>query len=353
MENLKDVYPKTSNVNDLRFEHNGKVYLLHHSHTDLQIGDKIRASGSISGLQVTAGDAAAGFSYGWDVADIQAVKDAAKNQAKAHTVYLTTANLEDTLPDINLSGTSARAVKGDMPILDKVTIPTNVEFGGRDARAMIYEMIDRHGIKLGTAEEGKLVNVAYIVAKGEEAKSAYTTGRAEMRALTLRDTIERHAKAVESGETPLPRVPYSPAYFEEMKEIYKLEGVEGLKQRALENIKNSPIFPSNPGDLQNILERTNAEDFAGMHITQIPRETLEKGVLRGSISQGIPMELMETPMERVTRNVEVSRMARASSKFKSFLEDSIAKSGKVSNSTLERIFDSGLTAMNVVKNRIV
>lgn len=352
MENLMDIYPKTSNVNNLRFEHNGKVLLLHHSNADLEIGDRIKASGSISGSQVTAGDAAAGYSYGWDIADIQAVKDAANNQAKARTIYLTSSNLEDTLPDINLPGSSARAVRGDLPILDKITIPANVEFGGRDARAMIYEMIDRHGVKLGTKEEGNLVNIAYLVAKGEEATKGYAAGRAELRAIALGDKIEEYTKALNDPESILPRVPYQKEYFDESIKLYNEQGIEGLKRSAIERIKDSPIFASGHSQVQEILEKTEASKYIGQHITEIPKETLRKGILKGSIS-GIPFDVLEDDFEKITRNIEANRAAKVSSGFKLFLKDEIGKTGKVSNSTLEKIFEAGVTAMNVAKNKIL
>lgn len=107
----------------------GRSYFLHHSRTStITVGSRIRTTG---GQQVTAGDAVMGFSYGWDART--GVTDAAmagqisnrtfngegfsliapmgpSGTIAPHSVYLTAADHNTVFPDINVPGTSARAI---------------------------------------------------------------------------------------------------------------------------------------------------------------------------------------------------------------------------------------------------
>lgn len=57
----------------LKIDIDGKVYLLHHSRTKLEVGETILPSGSPGLKQSTAGDAFKGYSYGWDARDPGAI----------------------------------------------------------------------------------------------------------------------------------------------------------------------------------------------------------------------------------------------------------------------------------------
>lgn len=170
--------PITSNVNDLRFTFNGKVYGLHHSRADLTPGkDKILPTGALTGKQTTAGDSTKGYTYFWDAADISSVKNSVHNQASARNIYLVeAASADDVLPDINIPNTNARAIKGEMSILDKVSLPTDIG-SGRDARIQVLEMLKRHGIIPETSARSDLVNSAYFMARGERALEEYLPAR--------------------------------------------------------------------------------------------------------------------------------------------------------------------------------
>lgn len=170
--------PITSNINDLRFTFNGKVYGLHHSKADLIPGkDKILPTGALTSKQTTAGDSTKGYSYFWDASDISSVKTSVHNQAHARNIYLVeAASANDVLPDINIPNTNARAIKGEMSILDKVSLPTNIG-SGRDARIQVLEMLKRHGIIPETSARSDLINSSYFMARGERALEEYLPAR--------------------------------------------------------------------------------------------------------------------------------------------------------------------------------
>jgi len=175
------VEPVTSNINDLKFTFNGKVFGLHHSNADLTPGkDRILASGALSAGQTTAGDTTKGFSYFWDAANIDSVSSSVHNQANARNIYLVeAASAGDVLPDINVPGSSARAIKGDMSILDKISLPTDIG-DGREARISVLEMLKKHGIIPETKAGGQLIDDAYFLARGERAIAEYIPARAQM-----------------------------------------------------------------------------------------------------------------------------------------------------------------------------
>ena len=173
--------PITSNVNDLRFTFDGKVFGLHHSKADLIPGkDKVLTSGTLSSGQTTAGDTTKGFSYFWDAANIDSVSSSVHNQANARNIYLVeAASAGDVLPDINVPGSSARAIKGDMSILDKISLPTDIG-DGREARISVLEMLKKHGIIPETKAGGQLIDDAYFLNRGERALAEYIPARAQM-----------------------------------------------------------------------------------------------------------------------------------------------------------------------------
>jgi hypothetical protein len=173
--------PVTSNINDLKFTFNGKAFGLHHSNADLTPGkDRILASGALSAGQTTAGDTTKGFSYFWDAANIDSVSSSVHNQANAKNIYLVeAASAGDVLPDINVPGSSARAIKGDMSILDKISLPTDIG-NGREARISVLEMLKKHGIIPETKAGGQLIDDAYFLNRGERALAEYIPARAQM-----------------------------------------------------------------------------------------------------------------------------------------------------------------------------
>jgi hypothetical protein len=113
---------ETNPIDNLRFDVDGRAYFLHYSPNKMEVGDVIRASGS---LQNDTGDALRGFSYGYDALNHGAASGAVN---AGHSVlsgqgsdqlhmYITSANAENVFPDLNvaantrLGGTSERAIK--------------------------------------------------------------------------------------------------------------------------------------------------------------------------------------------------------------------------------------------------
>ena len=99
----------------------GKVYFLHHSINSIKVGDVVKpASGT--GLQITAGDALTGYSYGWDLAGKGAITEAINNQAGAQNIYLTSAPIESVGLDANVPGSAARTIKRPKSNSDCITV---------------------------------------------------------------------------------------------------------------------------------------------------------------------------------------------------------------------------------------
>ena len=110
----------TNPIDNLRFDVDGKSYFLHYSPNKMEVGDVIRASGSV---QNNTGDALRGFSYGYDAFNFNAAKGAVdmgrdvlsgQGSDQLH-MYITSANADDVFPDLNVAqgklGTNVRAIK--------------------------------------------------------------------------------------------------------------------------------------------------------------------------------------------------------------------------------------------------
>ena len=111
---------ETNNIDNLRFDVDGKAYFLHYSPSKIEVGDVIRASGS---LQNDTGDALRGFSYGYDALNKGIVNSAVNMGHRVLTgqgsdqlnMYITSADANNVFPDLNtaqgLNGTSERAIR--------------------------------------------------------------------------------------------------------------------------------------------------------------------------------------------------------------------------------------------------
>jgi len=226
---MKATTPITSHVNDLRFTFNGKVYGLHHSNADLIPGeDKLSPSGAITAKQTTAGDSTKGYSYFWDASNIEAVENSVNNQAGARNIYLVEASsVDDVLPDINVPFTSARAIKGEMSILDKVSLPTDIGTG-RDARMQVLEMLKKHGINPETTARGKSIDAAYFMARGEKALEEYLPARFMLQAENMIESFNFNDPA------NLPPAYKQGAMMHNLYETYLDGGTKGLADKLLE-----------------------------------------------------------------------------------------------------------------------
>lgn len=113
---------ETNNIDNLRFDVDGKSYFLHYSPNKMEVGEVIKASGS---LQNETGDALRGFSYGYDAFNYGIAEGAVtagqrvlsgQGSEQLH-MYITSANAENVFPDLNVAattsseGTSERAIK--------------------------------------------------------------------------------------------------------------------------------------------------------------------------------------------------------------------------------------------------
>jgi len=152
----------------LKIDIDGKVYLLHHSRTRLEVGEKILASGSPGLKQSTAGDAFAGFSYGWDARDPEAVTNAIRgggfsNDNPSPHVYITVADESQIHPDLNVPNSLSRAVRGEQTILASISRLPNESV--EDFSVRIRDKLGVLGRDLGvdlsprTVEESALVNL--------------------------------------------------------------------------------------------------------------------------------------------------------------------------------------------------
>jgi hypothetical protein len=154
---------------DMKYAEDGRSYFLHHSPTSgIKVGDQIRTTG-VAG-QTTAGDAIFGHSYAWDART--GVRDSLSNQVSMRSysdgagvgtrdfsVYLTSANTSETFPDINVPGTSARAIRGTQDVLEEIKIPAHLT--NDEAQELIRQTIARRGIsesKRGRKKGNRLVD---------------------------------------------------------------------------------------------------------------------------------------------------------------------------------------------------
>lgn len=182
----------------MQYDLEGRSYFLHHSKTpDINVGEKIRTTQV--GRQVTAGDAIAGHSYGWDART--GIRDAVANQVsnrgnvpkigsglienlddvsgpRDYSVYLTSANTADVYPDINVPGTAARAIKGEQEVLDRVSIPANLS--DEEAENLVRQMMRKHGV-FETTDKGvkSSIDNAVLATRGEEALGNFLEGHGE------------------------------------------------------------------------------------------------------------------------------------------------------------------------------
>jgi hypothetical protein len=110
----------TNPIDNLRFDVDGKSYFIHYSPNKIEVGDVIRASGSV---QNDTGDALRGFSYGYDALNKGVVSSAVNMGHSVLTgqgsdqlnMYITSADASNVFPDLNtaqgLDGTSERAIR--------------------------------------------------------------------------------------------------------------------------------------------------------------------------------------------------------------------------------------------------
>jgi hypothetical protein len=134
----------------------GKEYFLHHSPGQIPIGEFIRTTGGAE-QQVTAGDAAKGYSYAWDAQTGQyasvhnQVSDRMESYLKVggnknFFVHLTEADPENVFPDVNVLNTPARAIKGEgaQRVLDSISIPSHLS--DEEAMTLVQDMVRKAGV---------------------------------------------------------------------------------------------------------------------------------------------------------------------------------------------------------------
>ena len=183
----------------MRYDLEGKSYFLHHSpSSEIAIGEKIRTTRI--GRQVTATDAIQGHSYAWDART--GLEDAVANQVslrggflpeggmpRDYSVYLTSADTKNVYPDINVPGSSARAIKGEQQVLDKITIPANLS--DQDATNLVQKMTRKHGIfQANDKPTRQMIDDSVLASRGEEALGNFLEGHGE-------GVIKGHIKNIE------------------------------------------------------------------------------------------------------------------------------------------------------------
>lgn len=165
---------ETNNINNLRFDSNGRGFFLHYSRADIKVGESILPSGSPGLTQSgNTGDALFGRSYAFDALDPESLHNSVLNQGLEirpgeKRVYLTSADLSLVGPDVNVSPGNFRAIKGKQEVLDFVDIPLVTDVKAQAAeynrgKSLVQEMLERHGIIPNTKEDQKLVNIAHYI----------------------------------------------------------------------------------------------------------------------------------------------------------------------------------------------
>lgn len=209
---MEENFPRTKKIGDaveaageipddaLKIDIDGKVYLLHHSHTPIEVGEKILPSGTVGLTQSTAGDTFKGYSYGWDARDPDAVS-AALSGGNAYSagdasavpphVMITAADEAQVHPDLNVPGTLSRAIKGEQTVLARVSrLPDeSVE----DFSTRIRDQLGILGKDLGvdlsprTVEEASLIN--YGLSISDRAQNALSDAPVAIRNQRVMDLI--------------------------------------------------------------------------------------------------------------------------------------------------------------------
>lgn len=174
-------------ISNLRFDVDGQAFFLHHSKNEIKVGDRIRTTNPGS-RQATATDAILGHSYGWDART--GLNDALANQISLRgnfatgekledfSVYLTSANAKDVYPDINVPGSSARAIKSEQNVIDSVRISGGIS--DEQGKNLIKEMTQRHGIFEAKDSVTKgIIDNSILASKGDEALGNFLEGHGE------------------------------------------------------------------------------------------------------------------------------------------------------------------------------
>lgn len=188
---------ETNNIDNLRFDIDGQAYFLHHTPADIAIGDKIRVSGIAK--QVTAGDALSGFSYGWDAMSAESASNAINNQISARNIYITTAPASEVFPDINVVGSSARAIRGEQTVLEKITVGADESF--ENAHARVLSRLQELNIPVRSPEDSVLANLEMAISeRGVRAVQDYAKASAETKLNSIIEVIEEGRGAYQIPE---------------------------------------------------------------------------------------------------------------------------------------------------------
>lgn len=311
---------ETNPIDNLRFDVNGKAYFLHHSRADVKVGEKIETTGAFK--QSTAGDSLHGYSYGWDAMNPGSITDAFYNDPRtgshAKNIYITSADAEQVLPDLNVIQSNARAISQEQTILKKISLGVDESF--ENAHSRIMASLQELNIPMRTVEEERLVNLEMAISeRGQRAGAGYMAASAETK-------MREIAKLIDSGKSVIHRVPdnldemsklagqgYDYSYIENGRptsinleaplqgRAYREGGLEGLRAEITKQHGTFEAF-ARRGEVVGQLEEltTMAGESAGRKLG-----TLSKGTLRNILKAG---EVAAAVMRKKTTNVDVSSM---------------------------------------------
>lgn len=191
-------------------------YLLHHSKNSIKIGDFVRQR-LIGSDQVTAGDALPGYSYAWDA--LTGVDSAIKNQVSGRIsrflpngmpnlsvpeqfqdffVYLTRAQKSKIYPDLNVPGSSARAVSSAQEVIDSIKIPAIIS--NDEAEMFVRNMLIKNNVPFNlNSELSREINKKFLFSKGSEALKDFHKGQFEEYATRVFRMFDKGAPAWAKG----------------------------------------------------------------------------------------------------------------------------------------------------------
>jgi hypothetical protein len=288
-------------IDNLRFDVDGRAYFLHHSRAEIKVGETIKTTGAFA--QSTAGDSLYGHSYGWDAMNPRAISDAFYNDPKtgnhAKNIYITSADAEQVMPDLNVIQSNARAISDEQTILQRISLAADETF--ESAHARVTAALQGLNIPMRTVEEERLANLEMAISeRGQRASAGYMEASAETKMREL-------AKLMDSGKSVPHRVPdnldemskladqdYNYNYIENGRpnsrnlqaplqgRAYREGGLDGLRAEITKQHGTFDAF-GRRGEVIGQLEELTARagDAAGRKLG-----TLSKGTLRNILKAG-------------------------------------------------------------------
>jgi hypothetical protein len=301
---------ETNNIDNLRFDVDGKAFFLHHSHTDIKIGDSIKTTGAFK--QATAGDSLYGYSYGWDAMNPGSISNAINNQSNAKNIYITSADAQNVYPDLNVLESNARAISEEQTVLKKITIGVDETF--EQAHSRVLTSLQNLNIPMRTVQEEKLANLELAISdRGKQAVNSYLESSAETKLREIGKSIQEN---FDQGKFPIFNIP---------------ENLDDLLEKADEDLFVETVVDGRP-------------------TTRFLAQPLQARAYKEGGIDGLRAEIVKQHGGKLSN---FSRRPEVVTQANKLLDENAANAGKklgtLSKRTLSGILSAGETAAEVMR----